>query len=145
MLCPKCNHQRSADDDPTVPHYQCPKCGIVYAKFGKPTQIKPGLIRPVKIQKQKIELVEQKPLDIQSAQLLLDRHKTNHILHLLLSVLSIGFWLPIWLIISASNANERNKINIQSNLPIESNTAGQALIILALIIVFIAIQTVIFH
>jgi hypothetical protein len=39
----------------------------------------------------------------------LEKYKTNHILHLLLSVFSMGFWLPVWLLVSASNANERMK------------------------------------
>lgn len=33
IICPKCGHQRSAVDDPTIPDYQCPACGIIYAKF----------------------------------------------------------------------------------------------------------------
>jgi hypothetical protein len=37
----------------------------------------------------------------------LEKYKTNHILHLLLSVFSMGFWLPVWLLVSVSNANER--------------------------------------
>ena len=31
MICPKCNYQRNADDH--VPDWQCPSCGIAYAKF----------------------------------------------------------------------------------------------------------------
>ena len=29
--------------------------------------------------------------------------KTNHVLHLLLSVFTLGLWLPVWLIIAVSN------------------------------------------
>lgn len=39
----------------------------------------------------------------------LEKYKTNHILHLLLSVFSMGFWLPVWALVSVSNANERMK------------------------------------
>lgn len=35
MICPKCNHQRTAADDPSIPDYQCPACGVIYAKVGK--------------------------------------------------------------------------------------------------------------
>jgi uncharacterized Tic20 family protein len=33
--CPKCAHVRSEAE--TAPDWQCPKCGIVYAKFGQET------------------------------------------------------------------------------------------------------------
>lgn len=33
MICPKCNHERTSKDDPLIPDYQCPKCGVIYAKF----------------------------------------------------------------------------------------------------------------
>lgn len=33
VTCPKCNHLRSSNDDPTVPEYQCPNCGIIYKKY----------------------------------------------------------------------------------------------------------------
>jgi len=32
--CPKCRYKRTATE--TVPDWQCPKCGIAYAKFGQP-------------------------------------------------------------------------------------------------------------
>jgi ribosomal protein L37AE/L43A len=31
MICPKCNYQRKPDDD--AADWQCPACGIAYAKF----------------------------------------------------------------------------------------------------------------
>jgi hypothetical protein len=31
MICPKCGYERQAAD--TAPDYECPRCGIVYAKF----------------------------------------------------------------------------------------------------------------
>jgi len=33
MICPKCGHERSDKDDPLIPDYECPSCGIVYAKY----------------------------------------------------------------------------------------------------------------
>lgn len=41
----------------------------------------------------------------------MEKYKTNHILHLLLSVLTAGFWIPVWVIVAISNANERAKVN----------------------------------
>ena len=38
-------------------------------------------------------------------------HKTAHVLHLLLSVISVGLWIPIWLLVAISHANERKKID----------------------------------
>lgn len=37
--------------------------------------------------------------------------KTNHVLHLLLSLISAGIWIPVWLIVTLSNAIERAKAN----------------------------------
>ena len=38
-------------------------------------------------------------------------YQTNHILHLLLSVISLGCWLPVWALVSLSNYLEREKID----------------------------------
>lgn len=34
-ICPKCGHQRNANDDPAIPSGQCPSCGIYYFKYLK--------------------------------------------------------------------------------------------------------------
>lgn len=39
----------------------------------------------------------------------LEKYKTNHILHLLLSLITAGFWIPVWFLVALSNANERMK------------------------------------
>lgn len=39
------------------------------------------------------------------------KKKTSHVLHLLLSILTVGIWLFIWLLVSLSNANENTKID----------------------------------
>lgn len=36
IICPKCGHNRSNADDPSIPDYQCPACGIIYSKFNRP-------------------------------------------------------------------------------------------------------------
>ena len=38
-------------------------------------------------------------------------HKTNHVLHLLLCIPTFGLWIPIWILVSVSHANERRKID----------------------------------
>ena len=30
--------------------------------------------------------------------------KTNHILHLLLSILTAGFWIPVWILVTLSSS-----------------------------------------
>lgn len=40
-------------------------------------------------------------------------HQTNHVLHLILSIITIGFWIPVWLLVAISHANERGKIDRQ--------------------------------
>ena len=40
-----------------------------------------------------------------------ERYKTNHILHLLLSVLTGGLWLLVWALIAIRNAGQRGKID----------------------------------
>ena len=39
----------------------------------------------------------------------LSSQKTNHILHLILSIISMGVWLPIWILVGANNAIERGR------------------------------------
>ena len=38
-------------------------------------------------------------------------YKTSHVLHLLLSVFTLGIWVPVWIIVALSNAIERGKID----------------------------------
>ena len=45
----------------------------------------------------------------------LEQYKTNHILHLLLTVLTAGFWLPVWGLVILSNRIERSKIRHRIN------------------------------
>jgi predicted RNA-binding Zn-ribbon protein involved in translation (DUF1610 family) len=38
MICPKCGHERNSTDNPLIPDYKCPACGIIYAKYAKYNQ-----------------------------------------------------------------------------------------------------------
>lgn len=40
----------------------------------------------------------------------LARIKTGHVLHLLLSIITAGLWIPIWIIVALNNAIERKRI-----------------------------------
>ena len=43
------------------------------------------------------------PQELREADRPTNRKKTNHILHLLLSIVTSGWWLPIWMLIAISN------------------------------------------
>lgn len=50
------------------------------------------------------------------------QYKTNHILHLLLSVITGGLWLVVWALIAISNATQRAAIDRQlSGQPRDQN------------------------
>jgi hypothetical protein len=40
-------------------------------------------------------------------------HRTSHVLHLLLSFVTLGFWIPVWALVALSNAMERRNIRKQ--------------------------------
>ena len=40
----------------------------------------------------------------------LARYRTNHLLHLILSIFTAGMWVPMWLLVTLSNAIERYRI-----------------------------------
>ena len=52
----------------------------------------------------------------------IDRHKTNHILHVILSVVTLGFWVWGWCIAASGNCDKRNEILKEYGKPLESNT-----------------------
>ncbi len=47
------------------------------------------------------------------AQLLARRgdYKTSHVLHFLVSLVTMGLWVPFWILVGISNWNERQKID----------------------------------
>lgn len=49
------------------------------------------------------------------AQLLAKRadYKTSHVLHLILSILTAGLWVLVWILVSISNASQRAAIDRQ--------------------------------
>lgn len=51
--------------------------------------------------------------DQEVAILLSKKKKTNHLLHLLLSIVTGGFWIIIWLLVAISNSSENKKIDRQ--------------------------------
>jgi hypothetical protein len=56
------------------------------------------------------------------------KFKTNHILHLLLTLVTCGLWGIVWMIVAASNATERSKLKRAENkllgiVPVEGENA----------------------
>lgn len=46
-----------------------------------------------------------------SSAVLVRGNRVNHILHLLLTVLTLGFWVIVWLIVSAAGGERRRVVN----------------------------------
>lgn len=42
-------------------------------------------------------------------------YKTSHILHLILSLITGGLWIPVWMLCALSNGIERRRIDRQLN------------------------------
>lgn len=40
----------------------------------------------------------------------LSNQNTSHVLHLLLSVITAGVWIPVWLLVALSNSMERTRL-----------------------------------
>ena len=48
--------------------------------------------------------------DIEKMESELEKAKTSHVLHLLLSIVTGGIWLIVWVVIGASNGSKRKKL-----------------------------------
>ncbi|MFA5920108.1 MAG: hypothetical protein WC856_02305 [Methylococcaceae bacterium] len=48
-------------------------------------------------------------------------HQTNHVLHLILTIITFGTWSVVWLLVSAGNITKRNEIKESAFLPTETN------------------------
>jgi hypothetical protein len=63
----------------------------------------------------------------------MDRHKTNRFLHTVLSIVTAGLWLVVWLAVSIYNTRRRNQIAREYGLPTETNVS---IIILLFLVLF---------
>ena len=48
---------------------------------------------------------------VKAMQLLSKKKKTSHVLHLILSLITFGFWVPVWIIVTLSNSIENRRID----------------------------------
>ena len=51
--------------------------------------------------------------DQEAAIMLSKKKKTSHLLHLILSIITIGFWIIVWIIVALSNSLENGNIDRQ--------------------------------
>ena len=66
----------------------------------------PRLIFPVQVNE-----VHAMTNQIAALKLLSQKKRTSHVLHLILSILSVGFWVPVWLLVALSNSIENARID----------------------------------
>lgn len=48
---------------------------------------------------------------IRAMQLLSKKPRTSHLLHLFMCILTVGVWLPVWMIVALSNSLECRRID----------------------------------
>ena len=48
---------------------------------------------------------------IKALQLLSKKKSTSHVLHLILSLVTVGLWIPVWIIVALSNSIENRRID----------------------------------
>jgi hypothetical protein len=65
--------------------------------------------------------------------------KTNHVLHLLLSLITAGFWVPVWIMVACANCSARNDIRRTAGLKQESNDAGVVIVLLFCLFVVVMV------
>ena len=88
---------------------ECHECG---KQISDSATTCPGCGAPVRVkQHKKGDTVPY--TDQEVAVLLSKKKKTNHILHLLLSIFTFGVWLLIWILVAISNSSENAKIDRQ--------------------------------
>ena len=89
MNCPDCKREISINAP------ACPGCGAPIASAVEVAQ--PGSFIPY--------------TDQEVAVMLSKKKNTSHLLHIILSVLTAGFWIIIWIMVSVSNTSENSKID----------------------------------
>lgn len=63
---------------------------------------------------------EQVQLEMTKIQKEIDKYKTSHVLHLLMSVITAGVWIIIWVLVSSSNSSQRSKLEKAMDLAIKA-------------------------
>ena len=67
----------------------------------------------------------------------LDKYRTNHILHLLLTILTGGLWLIVWFIVAQRNHGKRIRIERKLGVATGDITKTKSIINFVILIIFI--------
>ena len=109
--CPDCSTLVSS----TAP--SCPKCGFPVAA-GAAKAVGTGRFDEV-ARAEGVDLSEfgrpTGPPHVTEAVLLSQRKKTNHVLHLLLTLVTGGLWLIVWLLVDNSNRRHNRQLDEKIN------------------------------
>ena len=70
----------------------------------------------------------------------LKEHKTNHILHLMLTIVTFGIWGYVWMLVAASGLREQNKIRKQYGMKTKFNAPAWTLAIITVAIIYVLIE-----
>ena len=83
---------------------------------------------------------EQELLELQLIEL--QRRKTNHVLHLILTILTAGLWLVVWILVADSNNTFNAKIGAESRNFILPVMSWSIVIVLGFVIttIFLAVK-----
>ncbi len=129
--CKKCGYCRQESD--FEPEYECPKCGVVYEKYelylDKKKKEEENVLKKkiedelsikkeneggeqsaknLRREKRKLETELEKMIDLR------EKTKINHILHIILSIVTAGFWVLVWCCVTL--VNERGRINLDKKI-----------------------------
>jgi hypothetical protein len=89
--CLECNGKVSDQAD------TCPHCGAPTSS--RPRSLDPKDNRSLRYSDQEVAVMLSK------------KKKTSHVLHLILCIPTIGFWIPIWILCGLNNAIENSRID----------------------------------
>lgn len=83
----------------------------------------------INVETESLEMFK-KQIDKQEMYADLDRHKTNHTLHVILTVVTFGMWIFGWCIVASNNCDKRNVILKRYNKPLDSNIGFHLFVII---------------
>ena len=69
-------------------------------------------------------------------------YKTNHILHFLLTIFTLGLWVMVWLLMALSNSHQRGKVERQIMQIEEPDRIRDGSLFLIVAIIFTSVMVV---